>query len=387
MDITTTEYIIGGITGVLTMVQLLYLLVLYGAPHRRYKAEAKAGNGSTEQRPGMSVIITTSDQADSLAKNLPLILEQDYPDFEVIVVDDNSSDDTRELLERLAKQYTHLYSTFTSDSIRYISHKKLALTLGIKAAKKEWVVFTEPNCYPTSRQWLARMARHCTDANDVVIAYSNYERRPGFGNLCYTYDTMLQQVRLLGITLLGGGYMGNGRNMAYRRELFFTHKGYSRHLDLERGDDDLFINEHVAARRITADISADSVVRCTSTSGRTWQNEKLNRLFTRKKMSGASIAILSADTLTRIMLYASVTLGIAMGIINQWWVLMGVSIALWMAYLGCSICVFHRIARELGERRYNVSLPLFDLIRPCWELYFRLHLRFSSKDMYKRRKV
>ena len=181
--------------------------------------------------------------------------------------------------------------------------------------------------------------------------------------------------------------MGTGRNMAYRRELFFTHKGYSRHLDIERGEDDLFINEHVPAHRITADISADSVVRCTSTSLRAWQNEKLNRLFTRKKMRGASISILSADTLTRIMLYIAVTLGITMGIINQWWVLMGVSIALWMTYLGCSIFVYHRIAREFGERRYNVSLPLFDLIRPYWELYFRLRLCLSSKDMFMRRKV
>ena len=254
MVITSTEYIVGSIIGVLTLVQLLYLLIIYNAIHRRYKAEQKGKLKLAESKPGLSVIITASNQEEALAKHLPRILEQDYPDFEVIVVDDNSTDDTRELLERLAQQYPHLYSTFTSDSIRYISHKKLALTLGIKAAKKEWVVFTDANCYPTSPQWLARLASNCTDEVDVVLGYSNYEQKKGFGNLCYMYDTLLQQVRMMGMTLLGGGHMGIGRNMAYRRELFFTHKGYSRHLDLERGEDDLFINEHVPASRITADI-------------------------------------------------------------------------------------------------------------------------------------
>ena len=157
MEFTTTEYIIGGIVGVLTIVQVLYLFIVYGATHRRYKTEQKGKLEIADAQPGMSVIITTSDQEEMLAKNLPRILEQDYPDFEVIVVDDNSKDDTKELLERLAEKYPNLYMTHTSDSIRYISHKKLSLTLGIKAAKKEWMVFTEPNCYTTSRQWLSRI--------------------------------------------------------------------------------------------------------------------------------------------------------------------------------------------------------------------------------------
>ena len=161
MELTTTEYIIGGIVAALALVQVIYLFVVYGATHRRYMAEQKGKLRLSDKQPGMSVIITTSDQEEMLAKHLPRILEQDYPDFEVIVVDDNSKDDTQELLERLARQYPNLYVTHTSDSIRYISHKKLALTLGIKAAKKEWLVFTEANCYPTSRAWLSRLACHC----------------------------------------------------------------------------------------------------------------------------------------------------------------------------------------------------------------------------------
>ena len=333
------------------------------------------------------MVIVASDHEEQLTKHLPLILTQDYPDYEVIVVDDNSQDDTKELLKRLSKQYPHLYRTFTSDSIRYISHKKLALTLGIKAAKKEWVVFTDPDCYPTSDQWLARMARHFTDDTDVVIGYSNYERKAGFANLCYTFDTMQQQLRMLGATLWGRGYMGMGRNMAYRRELFFRCKGYSRHLDLQRGEDDLFINEHVPAHRITAEVSAEATVRCSSANTYTWRVDKLSRLFVRSKLKGITHYLLEIDTLSRILMYAAVIAGIVYGITHQQWITVGVCAGLWGVRYACQCIVFHATARDLGERRYNVSLPLFDLLHPLGEMYFRVRLICSPKRAHLRNKI
>ena len=385
MEFTTTEYIIGGIVGVLTIVQVLYLFIVYGATHRRYKAEQKGKLEISDTQPGMSVIITTSDQEEMLAKNLPRILEQDYPDFEVIVVDDNSKDDTKELLERLAKKYPNLYMTHTSDSIRYISHKKLALMLGIKAAKKEWLVFTEPNCYPTSNQWLARMARHFTDDTDVVLGYSNYERRNGFANLCLTYDTLLQQLRMLGLTLCKMGYMGIGRNMAYRKEIFFNNKGYSRHLDLDRGEDDLFINEHVPASRIAAEVSAEATVRCSAANTYEWSADKLSRLFIRRKLHGIQPQLLAFETLSRCLFYAGIVGGIVYSCMAGLWITLAICVALWAVRLGCQLYVYHRVASDLDERRYNVSLPLFDLLQPLWEMYFRVRLLFTSKRAFLRR--
>ena len=385
MNITPLEYIIGAIVVAVTAIQLLYLYVVYNAPHRRCVAERKGECLPTTQQPGMSVVIATSDQEELLAKHLPHILDQDYPNFEVIVVDDNSKDYTKELLERLAKQYPNLYTTYTSDSIRYISHKKLALTLGIKAAKNEWVVFIEPDCYPVSNQWLARLARHCNDDTDVVLGYSNYERKPGFANLYYMYDTLLMQLRMLGLTLRRRGFMGIGRNMAYRREIFFTNKGYSHHLELERGEDDLFINEHIPARRIAADVNKESVVRCTSTRLRSWKNDKLSRSFIRRKMHGMGPCSFGADTFTRVLLYIAAGVGIGTGIVLHVWWLMGASIALWAVYFGCRMLILHKIAQDLGERRYNVSLLLFDIMQPCWELFIRLCLWFTPKSMHLRK--
>ena len=387
MDVEQTEIIMWIAIGVLTAIQLLYLLVVYNAVHRRTIAERKGKLLVTDAKPGISVVIVASDHEEQLTENLPHILTQDYPDYEVIVVDDNSQDDTKDLLQRLALQYPHLYSTFTSDSIRYVSRKKLALTLGIKAAKKEWLVFIEPDCHPTSNQWLALMARHFTENTDVVLGYSNYERRSGFANLCYMYDTLLQQVHMLGLTLRGLGYMGIGRNMAYRKEIFFKNKGYSRHLDFERGEDDLFINEHVKSNRITAEVNAEATVRCTVANAHRWTSDKLNRLFIRGKMRGASPCLAGFDTLSRTLYHIGVVGGIIYSSICGWWITLIVCASLWTIWWAIRLVIFHLITKDLGERRYNVSLPLMDFIQPFWELYFHLRLKVTSKRTFLRSKI
>lgn len=386
MNIETTENIIWIAVGLLATIQLLYTFIIYNAPHRRIVTERKGKLKASDQRPGISVVIAASDHGELLERHLPLILEQEYEDFEVIVVDDNSKDGTQDILGRLSERYPHLYSTFTSDSMRYISHKKLALMLGIKAAKKEWVVFTEPDCYPTSQLWLANLARHFTDSTDVVLGYCNYERRPGVANRCYVFDTLLQQLRILGLTLLSRGYMGMGRNMAYRKEIFFSHKGYSRHLDLERGEDDLFINEHIPAHRITADVSAQSVVRCISANSSNWRNEKLNRLFIRKKMHSIQPYLLGADTASNILLYIATTGASAICIIQKWWITLAVTTSIWIITTGVRTLILRRTTRDLNERSYLFSLPLLEMLRPWWELSLRLRLLFSPKQAYMRRK-
>lgn len=387
MNITPTEAVIYIVIGLLVAIQLLYTFVLYNAPHRRVVADRKGKLPLSEERPGISVVIAASDCEQSLAKHLPLILEQDYPNFEVIVVDDNSKDETKDLLQQLAERYHNLYTTFTSDSIRYISHKKLALTLGIKAAKNEWVVFTEPDCYPVSRQWLASLARHFTASTDVVLGYCNYEHRTGFGNRCQMFDTLQQQLRLLGLTLRRRGYMGMGRNMAYRKELFFANKGYSSHLDLDRGEDDLFVNEHIPSRRIAADVSANSVVRCSSANGYAWKGDRLSRIFISSKMRGVQRYLLGADTLSRTLLYTATAAVAVISILHHWWITLAITLGLWLLSLGCRLFVYHRTACDLDERRYLLSLPLFEILHPWWEAYFRLCLLFSSKQAYMRRKV
>lgn len=179
----TVELILLSAAGILFIIQLIYYFGLYNRIHIRNKAVRKEEVHFTQEMPPLSVILYARNEADNLRKILPSILEQDYPQFEVIVINDASTDETEDVLGFMEEKYPHLYHSFTPDSARYISHKKLALTLGIKASKHDWLVFTETNCMPASRQWLKLMARNFTSQTQIVLGYSGYDRtKDGYTN-------------------------------------------------------------------------------------------------------------------------------------------------------------------------------------------------------------
>ena len=142
----TAELILLSAAGILFIIQLIYYFGLYNRIHVRNKTVRKEETHFSRELPPLSVILCARNEADNLRKILPAILEQDYPQFEVIVINDASTDETEDVLGYMEEKYPHLYHSFTPDSARYISHKKLALTLGIKASKHDWLVFTETNC-------------------------------------------------------------------------------------------------------------------------------------------------------------------------------------------------------------------------------------------------
>ncbi|MBR1733488.1 MAG: glycosyltransferase [Alloprevotella sp.] len=141
----------------------------YSLPARLARTEKAAGG-----QPRIAVVIPTADQGAQLAENLPDIFAQEYPDFEVIVADEGSTDDTPEVLEALRQQYDNLRTTSVPATSRYIDRRKLAIALGIRAAHAPWVVLTRADCAPVSRQWLATLARNFTDGTDLVQGYANY---------------------------------------------------------------------------------------------------------------------------------------------------------------------------------------------------------------------
>lgn len=174
----TAELILLSAAGVLLIVQLIYYLGLYNRIHTHNLAVGKDEVHFGRELPPLSVVICARNESENLRRNLPAILKQDYPDFEVIVINDGSTDESEDLLSELEEEYPNLYHSFTPDSARYISRKKLALTLGIKASKYDWLVFTEADCTPVSDKWLRRIARNFTPSTDMYwdIAVTNGEK-------------------------------------------------------------------------------------------------------------------------------------------------------------------------------------------------------------------
>lgn len=388
-------------TGFLFVLQILYLFLLYNAPARQYpkqqRLQAESKEGEPQRFPRLSVVIPVSNQDYLLRKNLPAVLEQDYPEFEVVVVDDNSTDDTADILQQLQYRYPRLRTTFVPPTSRRISHRKLALTLGIKAAANDWLVFTDADCRPATNQWLRSLAAQLANSKspvEAVIGYTGYEpsQRRSLAAFFRRFDSQLRCLRLLGLAVYGRAHMAYGTNMLYRRSIFFDAKGYSSHLHLERGDDDIFVNAHIRPRCIRAAVCPDATVLCTDTTRRHWRLERMGRLATRRYLRGIQPLVLGLDTLTRILYLAATLATIIVSIafasaVSLWWIPLAAVAVLWAVRYALSWIVWNRAARALGDSLYGPALPLLEVLHPFWELGLRLEYLFSSKQRYRRKQL
>ena len=382
MDLTSLNTLLPASAGILFFIQSCYHLGLY----RNLYLHSRKEKQETDTPP-LSVILVAKDAASDLQKNLPAILEQDYPDFEVIVIYDQSSDDDCEdVLKLLEDKYPHLHHSFIPDSARYISHKKLGITMGIKASHHEWLVFTEPNCRPSSNQWLRKMARNFTNGTDIVLGYSNYEKTKGWFNRKATFDTLLNAMRYLGKAVDGHPYTGCGRNLAYRKSLYYEQKGFTSHLNLQRGEDDLFINQVANGKNTRVEASPESIVRITAPHyQKDWYEDKLNYHLTSRLYKGFSRYLMGFETCTRLLFLLMVIVCIVYGILTQSWIVLGTAIMLWLLRYLMQVMVFRKTSIALGERKFYSTLLMFDWMQPLWNFRLKLSQRFSRKDEFMRR--
>ena len=383
----TAELILLSAAGVLLIVQLIYYLGLYNRIHTHNLAVGKDEVHFGRELPPLSVVIRARNESENLRRNLPAILKQDYPDFEVIVINDGSTDESEDLLSELEEEYPNLYHSFTPDSARYISRKKLALTLGIKASKYDWLVFTETDCTPVSDKWLRRIARNFTPSTDIVLGYSGYERGKGWLHKRVSFDSLFTSLRYLGFALAGKPYMGIGRNLAYRKELFFKVKGFSTHLNMQRGEDDLFINQIANENNTRVETSPDSVIRMQPVERyKDWKEEKVSYMATARFYKGSQRWLLGLETATRLFFYVACLSGIVFGILSFHWLAAGLALLLWIVRYSAQAYVINKTANEMGDNRsYYFTLPVFDIIRPLQSLKFRLYRLYRRKGDFMRR--
>ncbi|MBD0289105.1 MAG: glycosyltransferase, partial [Flavisolibacter sp.] len=213
-----------------------------------YRPSAK----QQSQTHPVSVIISARDEDENLARNLPGILVQQYPTtHEVIVVNDNSQDHTKYILAELQKKFKQLRIIELIQEAKHIAGKKYPLSVGIKEARYEIVLLTDADCVPASEHWIAKVQDAFTDGKELVLGYGAYYKQPGLLNKLIRWETFHTALQYLSYALAGVPYMGVGRNLAYRKELFFRNKGFSNISHIPSGDDDLFVNK-VATKENTA---------------------------------------------------------------------------------------------------------------------------------------
>ena len=382
MELTSLNTLLPASAGFLFFIQSCYQWGLY----QKLYTHSKVSKKETDTPP-LSVILVAKDAASDLQKNLPAILEQDYPEFEVIVIYEQSADDNCEdVLKLLQEKYPHLHHSFIPDSARYISHKKLGITMGIKASHYDWLVFTEPNCRPESNQWLRKMARNFTSNTDIVLGYSNYEKTKGWFNRKITFDTMLNSMRQLGRAIGGHPYTGCGRNLAYRKSLYYNQKGFASHLNLQRGEDDLFVNRTANKKNTRIETSPESIVRITAPHfKKNWAEDKLSYNMTSHYFKGISRYVMGFETCSRLLFFLAFIACLVYGIWIQDWITVGIASFLWLIRFILLLVVFRKTSIALGERKFYSTLLLFDWMQPLWNLRFKIQQRAIRKDEFMRK--
>jgi glycosyltransferase involved in cell wall biosynthesis len=203
----------------------------------------------------VSVVISAKNEYQNLKKNLPLILNQDYPDFEVVVVNDASDDESIFLLEDLAHEYKRLKVVTIQQDLNFFKGKKFPLSVGIKSAKNDHLLLTDADCSPAGTKWIREMAGGFTGDKEIVIGYGQYRPVKGLLNKVIRYETAFSALNYFSLALWRMPYMGVGRNLAYKKSLFIRNKGFISHYTVSSGDDDLFINK-VAGKKNTAIITS-----------------------------------------------------------------------------------------------------------------------------------
>lgn len=387
LTLDSIEKILLVATGILFIIQVIYYLCLYNRIHARSRAVKCGDTHFSQELPPISVIICAREESENLRRNLNAVLEQDYPQFEVIVINDGNTDESEDYLTLLEDKYPHLYHSFVPDSSRYISRKKLAITLGIKASKYDWLVFTEAKCLPQSNQWLRLFARNFTSRTQIVLGYSGYERGKGWLHKRVCFDTLFTSMRYLGAALAGSPYMAIGRNLAYRKELFYQQKGFSAHLNLQRGDDDLFINQIATAENTRVETDANALVRIQPVPrAKDWREEKISYASTARLYQGTQRWVIGLETSTRLAFYATWIAALVIGILHFHWLAAGIAFLLFLLRYTTQAIIINQTAKDLEEkRRYYFSLPVFDLLQPIQSLRWKLYCLFRKKSGFLRK--
>ncbi|CAC9976301.1 glycosyltransferase [Flavobacterium panici] len=232
----------------IVFIQLFYYLGIFGK-----FAFAKPQDVTPKNIP-VSVIVCAKNEEENVKKFIPLLAEQNYPDFEIVLIDDASSDETLEVFEEFEQKYPNIRLVKVENNEAFWGNKKYALTLGIKAAKKEYLLFTDADCYPTSKDWITAMTSQFDTEKTIVLGYGGYEKiENSLLNKIIRFETILTAVQYFSWAKAGLPYMGVGRNLAYKKEEFFNVNGFIDHIQVRSGDDDLFINQ--AANKLNTTIS------------------------------------------------------------------------------------------------------------------------------------
>ena len=343
-----------------------------------YAFSKKQKVGPLAPWPPVSVIVAAHDEEQNLRELLPLLLEQDHREFEVIVVEDRSNDGTFDYLLEATKQDARLKMVRVVYKPEHIHGKKFALTLGIKAARYHWMLLTDADCRPASKSWIRRMSEQALESKIILLGFSPYIKYPGLLNSFVRFESFLTGIQFIGMALIGKPYMGVGRNLAYRKALFLENKGFNDLLGITGGDDDLFVNRHATAANTGVCFGAEALVLSKpKTSWKAFYFQKLRHLSAGKHYKFSDRIILGLFSLSWVVLWVLIVPMMIFSPLREW--IAAAFLFRWMML----IYLFNTVPRKLGDSFEAWKVPFLDFIYAFYYLVAGLIALVSKKVRWK----
>jgi glycosyltransferase involved in cell wall biosynthesis len=310
---------------------------------------------NTQEQP-VSIIVCARDEADNIVKNMPGVLVQDYKTtHEIVLVNDNSTDESKYIIEEFKKSFKNLNHIELTQEAKMIAGKKFPLSIGIKSAKYETLLLTDADCVPASELWIQKMQAAYLPTIEVVLGYGAYHKKPGILNKLIRFETFHTALQYLSYALAGIPYMGVGRNLSYKREVFIRNKGFSSINQIPSGDDDLFINQ-VATKKNTAIVIAAEAHTLSEpkTTWKAWMEQKFRHYTTSKYYKPLHKFLLGFYSLSLFFVYPLLILSI---IFFNWWM----ALAVFGARFIVQAIIWFFCMKKLDEKDLWPFFLLFDI--------------------------
>lgn len=348
----------------LMLLALVFCCMYYGLFHLRIgrwhrKADKEgAPERGNESLPPVSVVLTARNDGTWLKENLVYLLEQDYPDFEVVVVDYLSHDDTQYVLKLLKDYYPHLKVVPFKEDVNLFQGKKYPLSIGIKSAKNDILLLADPDCTPQNMQWLRGMVKgYEKKETQIVLGFCGLKRNKTLLGAFQQYDNLAYSAHYLGCALLKHPYTGSGRNLSYRRSFFFKRGAFISHYNVAGGSDDLFVYQNATRTNTAISISSDA---CLSTEPRKtfgeWHKQRLARVSTRNWHSVGGRLLEDLLPISVALFYTMGALLLARG--NTPWIVLAIAAVVKWAW---QIVTFAQLSKRFEGGLVYLAAPLFEI--------------------------
>ena len=365
---------------------LLAIIALLTSPFLCKIKSQNRENIETELPP-ISIIIPTHDNFSELQRNLPIFLRQQYAgSYQVIVVADKGDHETEDFMKRLMSEYNNLYATYLPDSSRYMSRIKLAITLGVKAAKTDWISITDPTCRPADESWLASWGQNMTADTDFVMGYVALDNKTP---VTWRFEHALKANKCLRAGQRGKTWATNCQNIAFRKSHFMKGEGFRGNLQLIRGEYDFLANKYGRNNATRIDIRRSSWLYEEEPSRKTWYNRKIYFRASRpllKGYMGNRLCTLFENMTLHLSFLASLACGVFAGIMQNWILLGCTFFSLLLLIIGRTILASKAIS-HLDENIGKGSMFFLEMLLAWRNLRYKFCYIHADKSDFTSHKL